>query len=154
MPRHDARSLTFVIDRLFTLPRTAQFMWIGDTSTLRSQVDEALARLGFVHRLSGPDDLSALAAADVVLIDNLPSHAESDDVLRFDQQIGALVKAEAERLKQGGEPRQVIAINAVHSRLETFLIAWFDVVLCPFTTRLRPALLRHCLLYTSDAADE
>lgn len=143
VPRHDARSLTFVIDRLFTLPRTAQLVWIGDASALRSQVDEALARLGFVHRLSGPDDLGALATADLVLIDNLPSHAGPDDFVRFDQQIGALVKAEVSRLEQGIEPRQVIAINAVHSRLETFLIAWFDVVLCPFTTRLRPALLRH-----------
>lgn len=37
----------------------------------------------------------------------------------------------------------MIAINAIHSQLEAFLIDRFDVVLCPFTTRLRPALLRN-----------
>jgi hypothetical protein len=61
----------------------------------------------------------------------------------FQQDIKALVRTEAERLESGADPRQVIAINAINNRLESFLIEWFDVVLCPFTTRLRPALLRH-----------
>lgn len=140
--RQDAHTLTFVIDRLFPLARSARLLWIGCAANLRALVEHVLARLGFVHPLLNPADPGAMAAADLVLLDNPPLDAELDEIARFKQQIEALVLTEAARLEGGAPPRQIIAINAIHSRLETFLIEWFDVVLCPFTTRLRPSLLR------------
>lgn len=142
VPRHDARSLTFIVDRLFPLSHTARLLWIGCAADLQRQVEQALTKLGFVHSLLDPEDPGAIAAADLVLLDNPPAGAAPEDVGRFERQVEALLQAEAERLEQGAEPRQVIAINAIHSRFETFLSDWFDVVLCPFTTRLRPSLLR------------
>ncbi|GGZ85646.1 hypothetical protein [Novosphingobium arvoryzae] len=143
VPRHEARNLTFVMDRLFPLSRSARLIWIGGAGELRARVEQTLARLGFVHPLLDAADPGAMAAADLVLLDNAPADAAQDEVAVFEQQIEALLQAEAERLERAAQPRQVIAINAIHSRLETFLIEWFDVVLSPFTTRLRPALLRH-----------
>lgn len=141
--RRDAHTLTFVIDRVFPLARTARLLWIGCAGDLRAQVQQALERIGFVHPLLDADNRGAIAAADLVLLDNPPPAASPAEIARIEAQVGALVTAETERRDQGESPRQLIAINAVHNHLEAFLIDRFDVVLCPFTTRLRPALIRN-----------
>jgi hypothetical protein len=142
VPRNDTHTLPFVIDRVFAFARSTRMVWIGSDTALRSQVGQVLERIGFVHPLAGPDERGALVTADLVLLDNPSSGAPDEDVALLERQIEALIAVEIERIEAGRPARQIIAINAVHCDLEALLLGLFDLVLCPFTTRLRPALVR------------
>jgi hypothetical protein len=140
--RVDAHTLTFLVDRVFPLERGARLLWIGGESDIRVLFGQALERMGFERPLINPEESGAIEGADLVLLDNPAPEAPLEAVARFESHLDSLVTLEAERRDRGLPARQVIAINAIHCDLESFLIDWFDVVLCPFTTRLRPAQLR------------
>lgn len=140
--RLDAHTLTFITDRLFPLSRASRMLWLGFDAALRMQVQAVLDRLGFVHPLLAPEEADAFDAADLVLLDSSAPDAPLGAVAELEHHLDALIEAEMARVDCGQMPRQIIAINAIHCQLEEVLMAISDVVLCPFTTRLRPAVLR------------
>lgn len=142
VPRPDDHTLTFVVDRLFPLPRSSKLVWIGSDPALRERVEQALGRLGFSHPLMTPDDPDALMLADLVLFDGPGGDHSADQRRQMEAHLTALLDAETARHNNGQALRQIIAVNAIHTSFEAFLVAHFDVVLCPFTTRLRPAVMR------------
>jgi len=140
--RRDAHTLTFIADRLFPLARSARIAWLGNDTALRVNVDRLLQKLSFAHRLAIDPDDGTLASAELILFDNHAPDASIEDKRELDRHITRLTATETSRQTSGKAPRDVIVINAINSDLETFLLAHFDVVLCPFTTRLRPARLK------------
>ena len=152
--RIDQHTLPFLIDRLFTFPRDTRFGWLGCEAELRVLVQTVLAQLGFTHTLLGGEQASRLAEADIILIDNPPRDAPPEAARLVWAEWGQVVAEEQRRIGQGLTRRRILAINAINSDFEGLLRQAFDVVLAPFTTRLRPALVSAPLVETVSWLDD
>lgn len=141
VPRIDQHALTFVMDRLVNFPRTATLGWLGCETELRALVQEALVQLGFIHPMLYDVCAERLVAVDIILIDNPPHDARPEDARRVWSGLRRVVADERARIDRGLPRRRILAINAINSDFEAMLRQTFDVVLSPFTTRLRPSLV-------------
>lgn len=139
VPRLPQHTLPFIIDRLVHLPKDARLGWLGTDEGLQRMVETALAALGYRN----PLESHTLANADYVLIDTPPQETlPNAGAVAFWSRFSELVAMEEARLKDGRGRRKILVVNAIHSQAETILLRFFDVVLSPFTSRLRPAAIK------------
>ncbi len=157
-PRREAHMATHVVDALAGVAPDARIAWFCGETGLAALVaaalaaagrpdgvmipGEAVARAGIDAPLRRVDGMTALRAADVIVID-FPG-AEAPEAMRASvwEWFGLVVRDETRRQAGGAEPRSIVAVNAIHNLCETAVLAHMDCVLAPFTTRLRCGRVR------------
>lgn len=130
--------LPYLVDRLAQLRRDTTVGWIGVDPAMRDMTQASLRRLGFTRPFGDIE----LDSCEVVIVDGPAPETERDAVDEFWHAFVAFTDAELRRSDAGTETRRVIGVNAVHNDLEAALLEFYDPVMAPFTTRLRPARIR------------
>lgn len=129
LPLNDRHVASYVVDHLIRLPGDVRVGWAGRTAMREAVVSMLEGR--------GPLISEEWADADRIIFD-LGGDALDDAWGSLAQ----FVTLEQERLDQGCDARPIVFVNAVHSDFEASILRYFDCILSPVTTRLRPARMR------------